>query len=187
MPAVWVWGYHVPPLVVPVVLAYAVVAVVWVWRGRSRPVPTLERVLLVGAVLVLLAVTVSQPAHLDYPELFGSGQRRCLFYKPQMTWSAIVGNDQRLLNVLMLVPVGLLAPLVAVRLRRLAGVAVAVGVALLPALVEGIQWGFPRLQRACDADDLADNYLGLLLGLGASLLVLGLQAAIGGQRGTKLE
>jgi hypothetical protein len=80
-------------------------------------------------------------------------------------WQALAGDDQRLLNVLLLVPAAALGVVVAARLRGRAGTPLLVGVVALPLLFETVQWAFPDLNRACDVTDLVDNLTGVAAGL----------------------
>jgi hypothetical protein len=170
-----VWGYRIPVLVAPVLALFTVGAVVFLWRGRGRrrPWPTLERVLLAGAVVGASAVTMTPTSFLD-PEVFGRARRSCALTPRAVGWDTLLADDQRLLNVLLLVPAAALGVVVATRLRRRAGLALVAGVAALPALFEAVQWAFPDLNRACDATDLLDNLTGVAAGLlvGAGLATL---------------
>ncbi|MGO4341588.1 VanZ family protein [Pedococcus sp. 2YAF34] len=170
-----VWGYRIPLLVVPVVLAYAAVAAWWLWRGRTRPAVTLERVLLGGAVVFASVVTMSPPGVRDHGVL--SPDRRCAIHRVALGLTAVAADDQRILNVLLLVPVGLFAALVASRLRGVQALLVVAGAAALPLLFEGGQQLFRGLGRSCDTTDLADNWTGVLLGLVAGVLLVGLRWA----------
>lgn len=178
MTDVWIGGFQVPPLVVPVVIGYAVLAAVVLWWGRRRRALVVPWVLFVGAMVVAAVATLTPPIHLDNPELYGDFVgRQCALGTPDMSWSAITGQDQRLLNVALFVPIAACAVAAATTIRRRIGVALLAVVLLLPVVVETIQWAVPSLMRACDADDLADNYVGLALGLGAGALLVGLRWA----------
>ncbi len=180
-----VWGYRIPVLVVPAVLTYAVVALAWLWLGRGRWATTLERVLLTGAVVFATAVTMSPPGTADRGVL--RPDRSCAIHSVSLGWSAVAADDQRVLNVALLVPAGLFAAVVASRLPRWRALAVVVGAAMLPLAFEGGQQVFRGLHRACDTTDLADNLTGLLLGLLASTLVVALRSRTGVRRRPSLE
>jgi hypothetical protein len=169
------WGYRIPMLVVPAVLAYAVLAAWWVWHGRARLAVTLERVLLCGAVAFATVVTMSPPGVSDKGVL--APDRPCAIHTVALGVAAVAAEDQRILNVLLLAPVGFFAALVAARLRRAAGVLVLAVAAALPLVYEAGQQVFRGLQRACDTTDLADNLTGVLLGLAAGVLLVGLRWA----------
>ena len=169
------WGYRIPELVVPVVVAYAVLGAWWVWRGRDRLAVTLERVLLGGAVAFATAVTMSPPGVTDKGVL--APDRSCAIHTVHLGLAAVTADDQRILNVLLLVPVGLFTALVASRLSRSLGWTVALVSAALPFAYEAGQQVFRGLQRACDTTDLADNLTGVLLGLAAGVLLVGLRWA----------
>lgn len=170
-----VWGYRIPLLVVPVVLAYAAVAVWWVWRGRTHLAVTLERVLLVGAAVFATVVTMSPPGARDRGVL--SPDRSCAIHRVALGLAAVTADDQRILNVLLLVPLGLFAALVASRLHGARALLVVAGAAALPLLFEAGQQVFRGLGRSCDTTDLADNWTGFLLGLVAGSLLVGLRWA----------
>jgi len=176
-----VWGYRMPLLVVPVVLAYAAAAAWWVWRGRAHLAATLERVLLGGAVVFATAVTMSPPGVRDRGVL--SPDRSCAIHRVALGVAAVAADDQRILNVLLLVPVGLFAAPVASRLRLARALLVVAGGAALPLLFEAGQQVFRGLDRSCDTTDLADNLTGYLLGLLAGSLVVGLRWAAGRNAG----
>ena len=169
------WGYRIPVLVVPVVLAYAVLAAWWVWRGRAHLAVTLERVLLGGAVAFASAVTMSPPGVTDKGVL--APDRSCAIHTVELGLAAVTADDQRILNVLLLVPVGVFAALVATRLRRPLGLAVVAVAGALPFVYEAGQQGFRGLQRACDTTDLVDNLTGVVLGLAGGVLLVRLRWA----------
>ena len=168
-----VWGYRIPVLVAPVLVLYAVGALWFLWRGRAQPWVTLERVLLAGALVGASAVTMTPSSFLD-PEVFGRGRRSCALAPSAVGWQALVGDDQRLLNALLLVPAAALGVVVAARLRGRAGAPLLAGVVALPLLFEAVQWAFPDLNRACDVTDLVDNLTGVAAGLlvGAGVVAL---------------
>ena len=170
------WGYRIPALVVPVVLAYAVLAAWWVWRGRAHLAVTVERVLLGGAVAFATAVTMSPPGVTDKGVL--APDRACAIHTVELGLTAVTSDDQRILNVLLLVPVGVFAALVCSRLRRPLGFAVVAVAGVLPFAYEAGQQVFRGLQRACDTTDLVDNLTGVLLGLAVGVLFVGLRWAV---------
>jgi hypothetical protein len=170
-----VWGYRIPLLVVPVVLVYVAVAAWWVWHGRTRLAVTVERVLLGGAVVFATVVTMSPPGVRDRGVL--SPGRGCAIHRVALGLAAVTADDQRILNVLLLVPVGLFAALVASRLQGARALLVVAGAAVLPLLFETGQQVFRGLDRSCDTTDLADNWTGVLLGLAAGTFLVGLRWA----------
>ncbi|GAB3065213.1 VanZ family protein [Phycicoccus sp. Root563] len=176
-----VWGYRIPLLVVPVVLAYAAVAAWWVWRGRAHLAVTLERVLFGGAVVFASVVTMSPPGRADNGVL--APDRSCAIHAVDLGLAAVTADDQRILNVLLLLPVGFFAAAVAGRLRGPVALLVVIGAAALPVVFETGQQVFRGLDRACDTTDLADNLTGVLLGLAAGALVVGLRWAAGRNAG----
>jgi hypothetical protein len=86
----------------------------------------------------------------------------------------ILPGGQRLLNVAVFVPSGILLVLVAAR-SRWAWVTVPLGLAGLAAysmLIELTQLAAARIDRACDVTDIIDNVTGACLGVLIGLLLL---------------
>ena len=146
------------------------------WRGRAALAVTLERVLLGGAVAFATVVTMSPPGVTDGGVL--APDRSCSIHRVTLGLAAVTADDQRILNVLLLVPVGLFGAIVASRLRRPLAFAVVAVAAALPFSYEAGQQVFRGLQRACDTTDLVDNLTGVLLGLAAGVLLVGLRWAV---------
>jgi predicted metal-binding membrane protein len=69
--------------------------------------------------------------------------------------------DDRSLNVLLFVPIGLAIALVPVTNRRWTGLIIA---ASLPFAIEATQLAVPVLNRGCESGDVIDNLTGLLAG-----------------------
>lgn len=152
-------GYRVPGAVAFGVLGGLVAGLILWWWLRSR-VPGL-RALAGGALLVVLTVigtvTLSPSTSLAI-------QDGCRLTLDAPLLGAFT-DDARLLNLLLFVPVGLLA-MVALP-RRLSSVAVAMAF-IIPVLIELAQTT-SVVSRSCDAVDLVDNWsggaVGLLIGL----------------------
>jgi len=87
--------------------------------------------------------------------------------------------DDPFLNILIFIPLGLAIGLLPPGRARLA---IAVGGLLLPVAIEATQALVVAMGRACQAGDVFDNASGLLIGLGAGLL-LRLVLAGGPERG----
>lgn len=88
---------------------------------------------------------------------------------PEGFW--IFSGGQRMLNVLVFVPAGVLLVLAAARWRA-AWVLVPLGLAGLAAYsvaIEAIQLELARIDRACDVTDVIDNVTGAVLGVGIGL------------------
>jgi hypothetical protein len=88
----------------------------------------------------------------------------------------IIPGGQRLLNIAVFVPSGLLLVLVAARWARWAWATVPVGFVLLAAYavaIELTQLVLARLDRACDVTDMIDNVTGAGIGV-----VLGIPTAL---------
>ena len=90
----------------------------------------------------------------------------------------IVPGGQRLLNLAVFIPSGVLLVLVAARWPRRAWVLVPVGFALIAAYsvaIELTQLALARLDRACDVTDVIDNVtgagVGVLVGVPVALVV----------------
>jgi VanZ family protein len=152
---VHILGYRVQAAVVFVAVVGLVVALVacltLVRRGTSwRQAVTVS--LLAWTVAVMLAVSLA-------PDVGREAAGSCSFdLRAQPPWT----SDQRLLNVLMYVPVGFLAVL-AVGGRRSRAIAVVAGVLALAAVVELVQQ-VHLVGRSCDVADMVDNWIGAALG-----------------------
>ena len=72
-------------------------------------------------------------------------------------------------NVLMFIPLGVVIAMMP-RSRRKA--VVLAGAVALPFAIETVQLLVPRLDRACQSADVADNLIGLAVGLGAGALMV---------------
>lgn len=85
----------------------------------------------------------------------------------------ILSGGQRMLNVLVFVPAGVLLVLAAARWRA-AWVLVPLGLAGLAAYsaaIEATQLELARIDRACDVTDVIDNVTGAVLGVGVGVLL----------------
>jgi hypothetical protein len=162
----YVLGYRIPGAVLLGVPAGLVAGLaLWWWlRPRVAALRALAGGALLWAVTGIGTVTLS-------PSNSRAAQDGC-----RLTWDApIIGavtEDARLLNLLLFVPVGLLA-LVAFP-RRLSWVAVVL-VITMPALIEVLQMT-PAVGRSCDAVDLIDNWSGGALGSLIGLLLRAVRA-----------
>ncbi|MFF1904999.1 VanZ family protein [Kitasatospora sp. NPDC058218] len=140
----------------------------------NQPVGRLLRAHWAVAFLLLLALggVVTLTLLPDPPgalrELSREAVRHCALggagLRPPGEWLTSRHAD---LNVALFAPVGLAAALAGTR-RRAA--AVLLGAAVLPFAVELAQYVVPAIGRACDAQDVWDNLLGLALGAAIGLL-----------------
>lgn len=135
----------------------------------SRPVGRLLRAhraagfLLVLALGGIITLTVLPDTRLPLWDNARYAVRQCTFDRVgPHPLSELLTATQSSLNVALFVPLGVTAALAGTWGRRCAAGAVAVTV---PVLVESVQYAFPVLGRACDGQDLLDNYLGLAIGL----------------------
>ncbi|WP_019135256.1 VanZ family protein [Cellulomonas massiliensis] len=85
-----------------------------------------------------------------------------------LSLGSLLAFDQRAANVLLLVPLGLLAVLL--RPRPVAAAALAVTVAM-PFVAELTQYLVPSLGRVCDSEDLVDNLTGVVVGVVLGVLL----------------
>lgn len=81
---------------------------------------------------------------------------------------SLAAFDQRAANVLLLVPLGLLAVLLR---SRAAAAAALVVTAAMPFVAELTQYLVPSLGRVCDSEDLVDNFTGVAAGVVVGLVV----------------
>jgi len=151
-----VWWRHTP--YAPLVLAVTAVAVVVLARpvGRRLRLPALGVAAWVAALGLVVALTLTPR------EPQRSGERVCALdsWTP-LDLHNVLALDQRAANVLLLVPLALLAalPRDARTRRALLGLVVA-----LPFVVEAVQYAVPRISRICDSNDLVDNLVGVAVG-----------------------
>jgi len=96
----------------------------------------------------------------------------CAFF-----WSGTAGDlgstDAKVLNILIFVPVGLLAALLVRRSWLPLGLAF-----LLSAAIELTQRQYPSLHRSCDLVDVIDNTGGVLIGAVGGLVLVGVGALV---------
>ena len=157
-------GYRIPTAT-PVAAVLAVVIALLVARPlasalRTRPGP-------IGCAVALLgfyaSVTLSSAGG-----RYGTGQ--CLLHPAGQLLGFDPTQDQQALNVLLLVPYGVLPVWAGDRIGALLGI---LGL-LAPPVVEGVQRAVPSLHRACDALDVVDGYAGLVVGLLIGLVIVGM-------------
>ena len=159
-------GYRVPALLPPgmlVVLLLAGVVFLVVRHRASRARGLLSAVLTVWTGMVLLATLA--PQRLGAIQIERHGQRVCAVLPHLSPWGALQ-DDQRLLNVLLFIPLGALVFV----FHRRAAARVAVMAAMLPFLIEAVQYSVRSLNRACDGTDVVDNWMGLTIGLAIGLV-----------------
>ena len=109
--------------------------------------------LLVGYVLVILGETV----------LFRTPTTR-LHFQPQLFWSYKVWDIQKeqiIANVLAYIPLGLLAG----RLWKWKGILAGIGLSITSELLQLI-----TNRGLCELDDIANNFLGTLIGVSAYMI-----------------
>ena len=86
----------------------------------------------------------------------------------------IFSGGQRMLNVVVFVPAGVLLVLALARWPRVAWVGVPVGLTLLAAYsigIEATQLALARIDRACDVTDVIDNVTGAVIGVGIGIVL----------------
>jgi hypothetical protein len=81
------------------------------------------------------------------------------------------------LNILLFVPLGFVLPFLP---RKRWSLGIVAGAVVLPALIETVQLFVPQLDRTCQSADVADNLTGLVLGVVAGTLAVGVMR-IGGR------
>jgi VanZ like protein len=143
------------PWALPGVLLVAVTAVV-----LARPVarrlgdPPLTAWALLASLGWILVITLTPSP--DVPDAAG-----CDLRFRRLTLDLLFAVNDRSMNVLLFVPLGL--AIAGLRPRhRLAWVVVAFA---LPPAIELVQLALTPLQRTCQVNDIADNWLGLVIGL----------------------
>jgi hypothetical protein len=116
--------------------------------------PALTAWALVASLGAILVITLTPSP--DVPQATGCNLR----FVP-LTLDGLLDINDRSMNVLLFVPLGLVIAGLRPR-HRLAWLVVAVA---LPPAIELIQLVLTPLQRTCEATDILDNWLGLLIGL----------------------
>jgi hypothetical protein len=143
------------PWALPGVLLVAVAAVFLAGPvARRLGDPPLTAWALLASLGAILVITLTPSP--DVPDALGCDLR----FVP-LTPDALLAVNDRSMNVLLFVPLGLAIAGLRPR-RRLAWLLVAVG---LPLAIELVQLALTPLQRTCQATDILDNWLGLLIGL----------------------
>ncbi|MFC3686913.1 VanZ family protein [Aquipuribacter hungaricus] len=148
----------VPALLVAVLVAWAASGPL----GRAMGARRLAAAALVLACLGPLALTLGPQLPLE----LGSGRGCVSHVRPYRWWGQ---GGEEVANLLLLVPLGLLAPLL---LRARAAVPLLVLGAGFPWAVELTQYLLPWLGRECDLTDVALNGLGLAAGTAAGVLLV---------------
>ncbi len=110
-----------------------------------------------GGLIAMLAVVVG-PTQSGY--MWDLSVRSCAL-APQDWIRTGFGINDRTLNVFMFAIPSLAGGYLITRLKRWAPLAL---LTLLPVVIETTHFALPFLGRTCATQDLADNYLGLLIG-----------------------
>lgn len=158
-----VLGYRVPDMVVVGLLAGVVLGLVVAVVGSRRELGAVRLVGFSGLtalVSFVLSVTLA-PSGRSY-------RSGCSLALPAdvLSWS----DDQRMLNLLLFVPLGLFAVLAGANSRqRIFAPIVLIG---LSAAIELLQ-STAFVSRSCDATDLLDNGIGGIVGASLAALVVG--------------
>lgn len=95
---------------------------------------------------------------------------------PLSGWSRLPDASERLLNVVLFIPLGFFVVLLRPRRAALWG---AILVLLIPLGIEATQYLLPALHRTCAGQDVVDNVTGALAGIAAGLLVRGVVGLVG--------
>ncbi|ADG76395.1 hypothetical protein Cfla_3523 [Cellulomonas flavigena DSM 20109] len=154
------------------------------FEALARQTPNAGAGLLVTAV-VALAVARPLGRRLALPAVgvaawvAALGLVASLTLTPRSTWAAVTERvctldtwtplgldsvlalDQRAANAVMLVPLAVLSALPRERRRLVGALTVA---AVLPLVVEAVQYALPGLGRICHSEDLVDNLAGVAVG-----------------------
>jgi VanZ like family len=136
------------------------------WLGTTRPVAAV----IVVALVVILAATLAPPGRSPAVETVAPGTcdlSRIGFPSPAQLFARDVAG-----NVLAFIPLGFAIGLVP-RSRRKG--MVLIGAVALPFLIEAIQLLATPLGRLCQSGDVMDNLTGLVIGLAAAAVFVGLR------------
>ena len=165
----YVLGYRVPVAVLPTMAVALVPA--WV---VSRKFGTWFRVSRVFSFLILLwtvlffAVTLAPRELSQFSHLTGTS-RSCQLAISSLDLGGMIGDQQRLLNALLLAPLGFLV-VWAPPLRR---TLLLIGaVFTMPVIAEFMQFWISTINRACDVLDVADGWVGGFAGAVLGLVLV---------------
>ena len=148
------------PLLLPVVLVGLFIAVACGrLLARRLRCPWWVAVALVASLTLVIAVTLTPQSISE--DVIDAGEISWPF-----TWILAL-LDERTLNVLLFVPLGFTTALIGSRVLWFA----VVGVLALPWAVEGIQYLVTWLSRDAQWQDVVDNTVGAVIGLGIGLVV----------------
>lgn len=111
--------------------------------------------------VALWLLTVAMPLAYTWTVATGAGTPGCHWGQPPWAFVPQANNPEITFNILMLVPAGAAAWLWPDGPRRLAALFCAL---VTPAVVEFGQYLFPQLHRACQAGDIINNVIGVLVG-----------------------
>ena len=127
-------------------------------RRSTRLTPAVGSGLIAASLIVIMVATLSPP-FTGY--LYGERTHPCSIssFRPTLSWWH---PDSRALNVWLFAPLGVG---VALQVKRWQVLAAAL---TLSPLIEILQHYLPFTLRVCDSQDVADNWLGLLIGFGVS-------------------
>jgi hypothetical protein len=158
------------PLLVPALAITTLAALVAAPAvSRALAVSRLSAFAIGASVGLVLAATLTPLGSALDGSAVGSGA--CDLSR---TWIATldelvaVRRNDRLVNILLFVPLGLTVGLA--RARRNPP-ALVVAVVALPFALEAIQLALPALARSCESADVVDNLTGLAIGLGCGALL----------------
>ena len=147
----------IPGLEVSIILSVLVCIPV----GRSLGISVANACLLVFSVGLIVSATLTPSLEALTEGVTGTG--RCDFSR--LTPSGLrqlPALNEASLNVLLFVPLGVAIGFIPARRHQAAFVAIAL---VTPVAIEFIQLVAIRLDRACQAGDVADNVAGLVIGL----------------------
>ena len=152
-------GY--PPIFPGIALALVLAFLLCSWVARRLGTGRITAWLLLASLGVILAVTLT-PSR-EALSTGASGPVTCdLSRIGPASLSTYLRRDDPILNVLMLVPLGVVIGQLRRRQHRLA---LALAAATLPIAIEATQAVVVPLGRACQGGDVFDNVAGLAIGL----------------------
>ena len=128
--------------------------------GRTLGTSAAVGVLLVVSIALIVAATLTPQSGALVLGARSDGSCDLTIIPPWL--SELLHPTDITLNVLLFVPLGVALGLLPRSSRRTALVA---GAVLLPFVIESVQLVAPVLDRACEANDVADNLVGLAVGL----------------------
>lgn len=157
-------GY--PPILPGIAIALVLATILCAWVARRLGTGRISAWLLLACVGIILSVTLT-PSR-EALDVGVTGSITCdLSRIGPASMAVYLRRDDPILNVLMLIPLGMVIGQLGRHQHRLG---LAVAAALFPVLIEITQAVVVPLGRACQGGDVFDNTAGLAIGLAIGVM-----------------